>query len=98
MRIGEGDALYYLGHIGYHIDEPYRGHHYALKACRLTLPVFEAYRMNSFSITTDPDNWPSMKTCQALGCILESTVPVPLWCQKQYEISKIKNRYIYILT
>ena len=34
-RTGESRAVYYYGHIGYHIDPPYRGHHYAYRACRL---------------------------------------------------------------
>ena len=34
-RNGESRCVYYFGHIGYHIDPPYRGHHYALRACRL---------------------------------------------------------------
>ena len=34
-RNGESRCIYYFGHIGYHIDEPYRGHHYARRACLL---------------------------------------------------------------
>ena len=35
LRMGESPALYYLGHIGYRIDAPYRGHGYAARACRI---------------------------------------------------------------
>ena len=35
LRIGHNDRLYIGGNIGYGIDEGYRGHHYAAKACRL---------------------------------------------------------------
>ena len=34
-RPGESAAIYYFGHIGYHIDPQWRGNHYAEKACRL---------------------------------------------------------------
>ena len=34
VRLGEGTGIYYFGHIGYHIDPPWRGHHYAARACR----------------------------------------------------------------
>lgn len=31
LRIGYNERLYYGGHIGYQIDEKYRGHHYSKK-------------------------------------------------------------------
>ena len=96
LRIGEGAGLFYLGHIGYHIDPPYRGTNEALIACRLCLPVFAAMNLNSFVITTDEDNVPSIRTCEKLGCTLESTVDVPAWCQSEYEISSRKRRYVYV--
>lgn len=95
LRLGEGEGLYYLGHIGYHIDPPYRGKHESLLACRLCIPVFEQMGMRSFVITTDEDNFPSIATCERLGCVLESTVDVPAWCRAEYGISARKRRYVY---
>ena len=40
VRLGEGTGIYYFGHIGYHIDPPWRGHHYAARACRLVHDLF----------------------------------------------------------
>lgn len=98
LRLGEGASLFYLGHIGYHIDPPYRGKHEALRACRLCLPVFVEMGMHSFVITTDEDNYPSIRTCEHLGCILESTVDVPEWCRTEYGISARKRRYVHLIT
>ena len=95
LRIGEGESLYYLGHIGYHIDPPYRGRRGALRACKMCLPLLKEMGMLSFVITTDDDNYPSIKTCELLGCELESTVDVPAWCQLEFSISNRKRRYIY---
>lgn len=95
LRLGEGEGLFYLGHIGYHIDPPYQGRHNALCACRLCLPIFEEMGFRSFVITTDEDNVPSIRTCERLGCILESTVNVPVWCIEEYNISHRKRRYVY---
>jgi len=95
LRIGEGESLYYLGHIGYHIDPPYRGRHGALRACRMCLPVLEEMGMRSFVITTDEDNWASIRTCEHLGCVLETTVDVPAWCRVEFDLSYRKRRYIY---
>ncbi len=51
--------------------------------------------MRSFVITTDEENHPSILTCERLGCMLESTVDVPLWCRQEFAISERKRRYVY---
>lgn len=95
LRIGDGSGLFYLGHIGYHIDPPFRGRNGALRACRMCLPLLAEMGMRSFVITTDDDNWASIRTCEKLECVLESTVDVPVWCQAEFSISARKRRYIY---
>lgn len=97
LRVGESDSLFYLGHIGYHIDPRYRGRHYAMRACRLCLPLLREWRMGSVVITTDDDNAASIRTCEELGCVLESTVDVPRWCWEKFQISRRKRRYVLIL-
>lgn len=94
LRIGDSDRQFYLGHIGYHIDPPYRGHSYALRACMLCLPVFVALGERSLVITTDPDNAPSIRTCEHLGCEYECTVDVPEAIRRALEISPVKRRYV----
>lgn len=98
LRFGDGSELFYLGHVGYHIDSPYRGKNEALHACRLCVPMFAQMGMGSFTITTDKDNLPSIRTCEKLGCQLECVVPVPEWCRSAFELSIQKNRYIYQLS
>lgn len=39
LRMGESPCVYYFGHIGYHVDPPYRGNHYARRACALLRPL-----------------------------------------------------------
>lgn len=95
LRLGESRSIYYFGHIGYHIDPPYRGHRYALRACRLLLPLIRQSGKSSIVITTDTDNIGSRKTCAYLGCHLERTVPVPLDITRRFEISSRKVRYIW---
>ncbi len=95
LRVGESPCVYYFGHIGYHIDPPYRGHHYARRACELLRPLIALHGKESVVITCDPDNWPSRRTCIGLGCELERTVDVPLEIQRKWEISAVKCRYIW---
>ena len=94
LRLGEGTGIYYFGHIGYHIDPPWRGHHYAERAVRLLVESSHLGGKESLVITADPDNVPSRKTCLRLGCREERTVRVPEPLQKQWKLSREKVRYI----
>jgi len=77
LRIGYNDNTYYGGHIGYSIDEPYRGHRYAAKACRLLFSLAKKHGMEYVIITCNPDNLPSRKTCEHLGGVLLETAELP---------------------
>ncbi len=77
LRLGESPQLYYLGHIGYRIEEPFRGHGYAARACRLIIPLMQELQLKSICITANPHNIPSRKTCEKIGCELESIVTIP---------------------
>lgn len=98
LRLGESPSLYYLGHIGYRIEQEYRGHGYAGRACRLMLPLMRQHGLRSVVITTDVDNLPSRKTCEALGCTLERIAPVPTEYRALCSGSRQKCRYIWRLT
>lgn len=77
LRLGESPGLYYLGHIGYRIEEKQRGHGYAERACRLMLPLLKRLHLGSVVITNNVDNIASRKTCEHLGCELERIADVP---------------------
>ena len=70
----EGDDLsrYYDGHIGYHIEEEYRGHHYSYDACLL---LKEKIDKEYVYITCDPSNIASQRIIEKLGCeFIESSI------------------------
>ncbi|MEE0966601.1 MAG: GNAT family N-acetyltransferase [Bacilli bacterium] len=70
----EGDDLsrYYDGHIGYHIEEEYRGHHYSYDACLL---LKEKIDKEYVYITCDPGNIASQRIIEKLGCeFIESSI------------------------
>lgn len=96
-RTGEGRGIYYFGHIGYHVDPPWRGNHYALRACLLIRDVIQRSGKSSVIITCDPDNDASRKTCEALGCLKECVTDVDRELQEKYDISARKIRYIWKL-
>ncbi|NLT58026.1 MAG: GNAT family N-acetyltransferase [Clostridiales bacterium] len=77
LRIGMNEDLFYGGHIGYGVQEPYRGHGYARRFCLLVPPVARSHGMEELIITTTSDNLPSLRTIEALGATYlgESKIP-----------------------
>lgn len=77
LRIGHNENLYYGGHIGYAVHSEHRGHHYAGKAVLLLKELALAHGMEKVTITCNPDNLPSRKTCEYVGAELKGIVTVP---------------------
>lgn len=77
LRIGHNLNTYIGGNIGYVVDEPYRGHHYAMKACKLLFNLAKMHKMDYLIITCKPDNIPSYRTCELLGGDLIEVKEVP---------------------
>lgn len=97
FRDGDSRCVYYYGHIGYHIDKPFRGHRYAYRACRLIEREIVLSGKSSVIITCDPDNQPSRRTCERLGCLFERIAEVPEDIYRKYEINRTKCRYIWYI-
>ncbi len=95
LRVGENDELYYAGNIGYRINAPYRGHHYALDASRLLLSAAKEKDMDHLYITCSPENIASKTTIEQLGGLFqcEEDVPVTHWLYQRGETKKL----IYLL-
>ena len=77
LRIGHNDRLYIGGNIGYGIDEAYRGHRYAAKACELLFRQARKHGLEYVIITCDPDNPASARTCELAGGEYLETAPIP---------------------
>ena len=77
LRIGHNDKTYIGGNIGYGIDAPYRGHHYAAKACALLFRQAIKHQMDYVIITCDPNNKASARTCELAGGQYQETATIP---------------------
>ena len=95
LRVGYNRELYFAGNIGYHVNPPYRGHHYAYEACRLLFDVAREKGMDTLIITCSPDNAASLKTLEKLGGEYLETVDVPPdhWLYQRGEPVKRIYRY-----
>jgi len=95
VRIGDNENIFYAGHIGYRIHEPYRGRHYAEKACRLIIRVARAHNMKEVVITCNPDNLASKKTIQNLGAVYVGLVEIPPRNELYHYGDRYKLRFIW---
>ena len=94
LRIGNTRHLVmYAGHIGYGIEEAYRGHHYAARACNLIRQVALVHGLKTLWITCNPDNYPSRRTCEILDCELVEIVDLPEDTDMYREGDRQKCRY-----
>ena len=77
LRVGHNRLTYFGGNIGYGISEPYRGHHYATKACRLLFDLAIMHDMDYLIITCSVNNPASARTIQLAGGMLIAEEFVP---------------------
>ena len=77
LRVGHNRLTYFGGNIGYGIDEPFRGHRYASKACRLLFELAVMHNMDYVLITCSVDNPASSRSIQLAGGMLIATEDVP---------------------
>lgn len=77
IRLGDNYHSYYNGHIGYEVDEEYRGQGFSYQAAKMVLPVAKEYGMERIYLVCDEDNIASYKTMEKLGAELEELVVPP---------------------
>lgn len=78
LRVGwNEDVIRFAGHVGYGVEPPHRGHHYAERACRLILPLARRHGMAHLWITCQPDNVASRRTLERLGAECVGIIDVP---------------------
>lgn len=78
LRLGWDDNLtLYAGHIGYGVDEAYRGRRFAARSVRLLIPLARQHGMTELWITCNPENTASCRSCEIAGAEFVETVAVP---------------------
>lgn len=98
LRVGDTPHLrMYAGHIGYAVDWPFRGNHYAERSCRLLLALARAHLMRELWITCNPDNHASRRTLERLGAQFVEIVDVPPSSAMYWQGERRKCRYRLVL-
>jgi predicted acetyltransferase len=70
----------HAGHVGYEVHPAFRGHRYASRALMLLKPLARQLGIDPLSITCDPENIASRKTCELTGAVLVDVVDLPGDC------------------
>lgn len=98
LRLGDTEKVVkYIGHIGYGIEEPFRGKRIASKACNLIKKVAEELGMERLIITCNPDNYASRRTCEIIGAKLIEIVDIPETSDAFASDEQRKCRYEWII-
>ena len=98
LRLSNAEPLVlYGGQIGYGIDKAYRGHSYAVEACRLLKTVALANQYDQLWITCNPDNYASIRTCEKLGAVFVERLAVPRGSELWRRGDREKLRYLWQL-
>jgi len=78
LRLGFNDMTMIHGHIGYSIDEGYRGHGYSYYALQLIIQLAKLHGYRHLLVTCDPNNLSSIKSVlKAGGNLIEENRAVP---------------------
>jgi len=68
LRVGFTQNMeLFRGHIGFRVEEEFRGNRYALRSCRLLAPLARHHLLVPLWITCTDGNLASQKTLEALG-------------------------------
>jgi predicted acetyltransferase len=76
LRIGSPEEIKYCGHIGYDVREQFRGNHYAERSCHLLFPLAFSHGLKQVFLNVDPNNLPSIRTCERLGSMRLETIHI----------------------
>jgi predicted acetyltransferase len=93
FRVSEDDRLVrYAGHIGFGIDEKFRGKRLAGKAVKLLLPLGTSYGLKPLWLGCNPDNLASMQVMSWLGATYVETIDMPPDYERYYSRGERQKR------
>lgn len=93
LRIDTAHVLRFPGHIGYEVNEEYRGHRYAARSCQLLRPLALAHGLKAVWLTVDPKNIASQRTCEIIGAKYIETVRIPKDHEMFLHGARYRRRY-----
>jgi tagatose 1,6-diphosphate aldolase len=94
LRLGWDENLtLYAGHVGYGVDEAFRGRRYASRSVMLLKPLAQRHGYAHLWITCNPENIASRRSCELAGAEFIETVDLPESSQYYARGMRQKCRY-----
>ena len=97
LKIWHTPVIWFAGNIGYEVYEPYRGHHFAAKACRLLYPLAIRHNLDYLIITCNVSNAASERSIQLAGGMFIEEADVPQDYEQYQKGSKRVRIYKVLL-
>jgi predicted acetyltransferase len=93
LRVGDDERLVrYAGHVGFGIDEEFRGNRLAGRAVRLLLPLACSHGLRPLWLGCNPDNAASIRVMEWLGATYVETVDLPPDYDRYYSRGERQKR------
>jgi predicted acetyltransferase len=93
FRVSGNERLVrYAGHIGFGIDEKFRGRRLAGNAVKLILPLSASYGIKPLWLGCNPDNFASMQVMSWLGATYVETIDLPPDYERYYSLGERQKR------
>lgn len=100
LRVGHSEHLtLYRGHIGFGVEERFRGNRLALRSCRLLAGLARHHSVVPLWLTCDQGNLASQRTLELLGAVFVEIRTMPAdypYIEYYPPESRIKRRYRWI--
>ena len=78
LRLGWNEnLLYFAGHVGFAVNEGYRGRGFAARSLEMLKPLAARHGYRELWITCNPENFASRRSCERAGAMYVNTVDVP---------------------
>jgi tagatose 1,6-diphosphate aldolase len=97
LRLGDTpELIFHGGHMGYRVEEPYRGRRFAARAVRMALPIAWEAGMSELWITCAPENIASRRTCEIAGGEFVETRRLASWSAMRADGRSHSCRYRFV--
>lgn len=77
-KLGFNESVFYIGNIGYSINEEYRGNGYAGEAVEVIKELFKNNGFDKVYITQNPENLASKRVCEKLNAKFLGVFELPI--------------------
>lgn len=92
-KLGFNESVFFIGNIGYSVNEEYRGNGYAGEAVNIIKVLFKNNGFDKVIITQHPDNLASRRVCEKLNAKFLGVFELPIGHERR---EKYNEKYMNV--